>query len=282
MSFSLGRNATKVILSRAGALTDITEEMRGNWSSAGYNLGAFLANTDFIYLGQKHQFNNKYISFETVNSTPAKMKIEYRRTDTWEQFRRQYDQTDGFNKDGWISWEERLEWIKRDTRLISELSTLPGRDDDYWDQMYWIRISFDADLAAMTIRNIKTMFADGSYFPSIFPEINEYLPTGQADFMPQLELAKDFIVKELMQKNLISYEDQIKNIDDWALHCSYRAIVLILAPISGDERLIKVKVDMDRMAKETYVGAAASIDTNKNEVLDPIEREPGGMDWLTR
>lgn len=283
MSFVLKKNATRVFLSKAGVLTDITDAMRAGWTNPGLLFTGLSANTDFIYFGQRHAFNNKYVSLVGAgNTNPAKMKFEYWASDQWRTFHRPADGTNGFANSGWINWEERLEWTKRDTKLIPEFASLTQIDDEYWDQFFWMRISLDAAPTDFTVRNIKLMLADGSYFPQIYPELDQYLPTGQSDWMPQLELAKDFLIKELIQKNIISYEDQIKNIDDWTLHCSYRTIVLILAPITGDERLIKVREEMRKMADSTFIGAAASIDVDKNEILDPKEMEPGKMDWLSR
>lgn len=217
---------------------------------------------------------------EAVPAGNSILKAQYWNNSQWVDFDLFLDETNGFSRSGFVQWEERIEWIKRETESIPELSTLKFRE--YIDQHYWVKLTFLSNPSAFTLQAIKSLFSDDRSMEAIYPEIMQYLPVGKTNFLEQHELAKNYIVAHLIAKNVIQYEDQLKNLDQWALPATYKAISLILDPIPGDERLAEVKKTMRANAEKTMLGIAASIDKDKNETLELHEREQGASSFMKR
>lgn len=272
--------STRIYYSSAGVLTDITSEMQ-TFDTPDKSV-TWIASQDALYFGSPHKFNWRYIKMATGNTNAASLTAEYwSRDNGWQPFKLFIDETSGLKSSGFIQWEDnRPEWVKQDCSKITEVASLPYTEENDW--LFWMRLKLSSDSSAMTLSAIKYMLSDDRMMTAIHPEIFSYLPANQTDYLKQHELAKDFIVAQLKQRGVIAYEEQIKNPDEWLMAATYRTIALILAPIPGDDKLNLVKKEMASMAEVTSPGTAASIDTDRNEDLDPQERQPGQIMELGR
>lgn len=282
----LRSNSMKVILSDNGVLTDYSEEAR-TWANPAISL-SWVAAEDALYIGRPHQFNFLYVNVSTANSSPSALTVSYWNFSnrTWTPFTDLVDETGGLATSGFISWQEQSEldagtsiiWDKDDPARITGLDSLTWKRE-----LFFVKITLASNSSAATkIQAIKTLLSDDRLMTVIHPEIMEYLPSGETTFLKQHELAKDEIVNFLIVKGLISYEEQMKNPDDWILPATYKCLSLILAPISGDERLTQLKKDFAARANETLLMSAGSIDRNKSETLEKAEKEPGTERHLSR
>lgn len=270
---SLLRSKSLRVFHKSGSTwTDVTEAMR---IFGGVNLSvAWNSAVDSLYLGLPHKFSNRYIKTLGAPTPASAVTASYWNGSAWANFESFLDETDGFIKSGFIQWEERPEWRSAKPADVTDLAgNIP-----FTDLMYWIKLTRAVTLGVgdpIVIDAIKFLMSDDRSIATIYPEINQYLPTGQTDWLKQHELAKDSIIGSLIREGLIQYEEQIKNVEDWLLCASYKAIELVLDPITGDERLDKVKEKMAMNSKIQRRDAAATLDKNKNEVADPSEKEPG-------
>lgn len=273
----LRSKSSRVILSDNGVLSDKTEALR-TWGAPAV-AHAFVAAEDALYIGRAHKFQNTYSTKTAPAVGASTMTGSYWNGSAFIPLSSFLDETDGFATDGFLQWEDRAEWQKGSKLTIPELSTL-GFDVE----LFWIKLTLSAN-STLSLRAIVPLFSDDRLMQSIFPEIINYLPSGATDFLPQHEVAFQRIAQDLIQSGRISYVEQLKNVEDWMLPATYKAIVLILEPIIGDENLRKVKDDMEDNYKQTLLSASGSLDINKNEKLDPAEEEPanyGSIDVTRR
>jgi hypothetical protein len=273
----LRSKAIRVFYSDNGALSDKTEECR-TWGTPNFTF-SWVAAQDALYIGKPHKFNNVYLAIATVNTNPTVLTARYWDGSAWVPFTDTVDETSGLSASGFLQWEEKAAWVKEKPSLITGIDTLT-----FEQELYWVKITLSADTSASTsIKAIKQLLSDDRLLTTIHPEIMNYLPTGQADWMVQHELAYDVVVNDLIMSGAISYAEQIKNVEDYLLAASYKCVKLILDPIPGDERIKEVRDRMEINYKSALRKSAASIDTNKNEVLDdPDEVEPGFVSHLER
>jgi hypothetical protein len=266
----LRSKATRVFYSDNGTLSDKTEELR-TWGTPNFTF-SFVAAEDAIYIGRPHAFNHLYVAIATANSGGGSMTVQYWNGDAWASFTDLVDETAAFNASGFLQWEPlRLEWQREETQYITGLTSLT-----FEKQLYWVKITLSANSSANTsLRAVSKLLSDDRLFSSLYPEITNYYPSGQTDFLPQHELAKDAIVTDLINQGVIDYEDQIKSPDDLMLAATYRCAQMILEPIPGDERLGEVKKAMAKNAKDTLRTSSLSLDKNQNESLDVDEEDPG-------
>lgn len=287
----LRSNELRVLLEHAGSLTDISGEVRSfsnpgvptNWSKDGTAL----------FIGFRHRFNHRYIKTRKSGASigdPASgesssnLIVSYWNGSSWVAFTDVVDETSGLTESGFVVWEEKDDWCKDKSSNIPALSTYSNNPE-----LYWVKFTLDDGFDSITIQSVKFILSDDRAMVGIFPEIMQYLPNGKQDFLEQHESAKDSITTSLKVKGVISYQEQIKNPDDWLLAATYRAIDIILTPISGDERLLEVKRDI--AAKSAYMMnlSKASIDKDKSETLDDEEDPESNSStsgstsgWMTR
>lgn len=265
----LRSKAARIYLSQAAnPPVDLTEPLR-SWKAPDAVITSWAASTDAIYIGRPHKFNNRYISMGAANADQASLIVEYWNGSTWNSFTDLDDETNGFKSSGFIAWEEKPEWVKAPSTALPALASLGHKE-----MMFWIRLRLSANsISGFTVGAIKMLLSDDRSMQAIHPEVMQYLPSGQADFLPQHELAKDSIVAEMIRKGVISYEEQIKDIEQWMLAASYKCVSVILSVIPGDKNLAAVAEAMDDAYDKTRPELAATIDTNKNEIADASEKE---------
>lgn len=263
----LRSKAIRVFYSDNGTLSDKTETLR-TWGSPNFTF-SWVGAEDALYIGRPHKFSNFYVAMTTPSVLTPVMTAYYWDGTAWVAFTDILDETAGFSASGFIQWEEKGQWQKKKPSEITGLTSLT-----FEEELYWIKLTLATDTTASTVmRALQFLLSDDRLMVTIHPEVMNYLPTGFTDWLPQHELAKNSIVNELIVNGQMAYEEQIKNVEDWILACTYRCIELILDPIVGDERLVLVKETMKDHAKRAIRLSAASIDTNKNEILDPSEAD---------
>lgn len=275
----LRSKATRLFIQDAAGLRDATEAAR-TWSAP--NLAAALrANVDHLYIAREHSFNNMYLAVAVANAAPCNMVASYWNGRDWVGVTSFLDETSGLAQSGFIQFPEEGQnatWTKAKASSIAGLEA-----SGVETELFVLRLTFSANLSLNTeIRAVKTLLSDDRLMEVLFPEIRQYLPVGQNDFLPQHEAAKDAIVNYLIVKGVIQFEEQIRSPDEWMIAATYKTLELILAPIAGNEQLKEVKNEMARKAKEHLPMSAASLDKDKSEKLEVSERSPGSVRWLER
>ena len=146
--------------------------------------------------------------------------------------------------------------------------------------LYWARISFDADLDAGTIIDrIGYRFSNTLQLSAVDPDIEQYLAsweTGKADWNEQLVIASDHVVTDLKARGLIVHSGQILRIDEFSLATSYKCLALIYMVLGPDFefRLEKVKENY----KELMGARRFTFDMNRDgsEGIGEVSRSSSG------
>ena len=102
----------------------------------------------------------------------------------WTSFVDVVDETDGFSRSGFIVWENMAQnWVKKKPADISGITSYAHEVE-----LYWVKFTLaDNPTAAVLIDAVKFLLSDDRYLNSVFPGIQNYIPSGQTDFMPQHE-----------------------------------------------------------------------------------------------
>jgi hypothetical protein len=266
----LRSKSSRIFLSDNGSFSDLTEAARTYGTPSISH--SWIAAEDAIYVGRPHKFQNFYCAVLAAGTGVASMTAEYWNGTAWASFASFLDESAALSASGFLQWEEKPEWAIAKPAAIAELSGL-GFDTP----LYWIKLKLSADRSGLSIRSMTRLLSDDRLLGTIFPELLNYLPAGQTDFLQQHELAFQTIVQELTASGRIAYAEQLKNVEDWILPATYKAIEIVLDPIVGDENLRKVKDDMRKKYDALMLLAAGSIDLNMSEDLDPGETETSNM-----
>ena len=90
--------------------------------------------SDFYYIGLYKPFKDIYLEFVTADTNTPTATYEYHNGTTWVDLPNLKDDTQGFQRDGFIRWDF------DDNSQITESWKEVAVDSD---TLYWIRISFD-------------------------------------------------------------------------------------------------------------------------------------------
>jgi hypothetical protein len=277
----------KVLYSDNGTLSDVSEKLR-TWGTPDFSF-TWNASQDALYIGKRHKFNSLYCLLSTANENATTMTVSYWNAgqNTWLAFTDLVDETAGFTQDGFIQWEEPAtatvnqnvaNWDKEEASQITGLTSLTSKEE-----LYWVKVTLSADTTASSIARFCQLLSDDRLLVHAYPEIMQYLPSGETTFLKQHELAAMEIANELIVRGRIRHFDQIKRPDDYLLAASFKTIEIIFRPIQGDERLAAVKQDFAGKAARALDLVFSNLDANQSEALEESETEDDTvMRWQTR
>lgn len=242
---SINRNITRAILNS-------TEETLKTQSTSQDALSFVLTTSDKFYLGFNEPFASRYFEFATPNTNSSSVVIKYWNGTAYAAVEDPIDQTLGFTRDGFLSWQNKTDWKAHAQTGVAD------------QELYWIEITVTADLSAGTsLQSVTNLFCDEILLRSYYPEVvanSRYLPPSRTNFMDQLVAAKDLVVLRLKQDGIIKDESEILDINEVAVAATHATAWIILHPIAVDDgdrerareafnnfnrELNKVKLDFD-------------------------------------
>ena len=177
---------------------DATEEM------SDYTVDTFteaFTGGGFIYIGFRKPINSIYLGLSTPSD--AKLSIQaFRFTTTFEEMDI-IDRTSGLTRSGFIKWD-------RSTGQENK-TTVNGLN------RFWYRIDVPEPTAELVFTGVNIVFSDYNDLKEEFPNITEYLPTGQQSFIGFHQAARKQIIQTLSNRGRRVYGDGPKKIDQWDL-----------------------------------------------------------------
>jgi len=195
----------RVFVSDGGVLTDITLDANdfreGSASMA-------LTTDDYLYIASERPFNSRYFKLSAYNAISANATVEIWGSNGWFTAVDVVDGTNGFSEDGYIRFnldrENSQSWTKQDdSKNVLDV----GSQVDVF-RMYWLRVSFSADLTGTTaLRHIGTLFSSDNDLFSYYPDLRNTglmnaWETAKADWIEQSFAAASEILRELRRKSI--------------------------------------------------------------------------------
>jgi len=238
-----------------------------------------------LYIATDFPFNHLYFNFgENVNAQPVNLSIKYHSNNDWVPVAYSTDGTLGFSQSGFIEFtpDKDESWDKESTNyggdIIHDLSTIKVYD------MYWVKITFDADMDDVDFNWIGNLFSNDTDLYSEFPIFADQtfltaFSAGKLDWKEQHVKASELIIQELKRKNIIFGAEQILD-RDILMPASVSKVAEIIYNAFGrdynDNRDNARKEYDKRMDLSRYV-----IDTNDNAIKEPYEIK-SSQGWLSR
>lgn len=254
---ALNRYRTRTILNS-------TETTADTVSLNGSALSFVFQDSDSFYVGFEHRFASRYFKMETANTNAATLSVEYWDGSAWQAVEDLIDQTNGMTQSGFIGWQNLKDWKSNELTPVDD------------KKLYWVRIQTDTTFSAGTeLEAVVNLFSDDNDLRGYYPEIandTRFFPSGRTDFLEQHRLAKEDVIRRLMQRNTIKHEGQIIDINAVnaaAVHaCAYN----ILAPIATSEAMIQLRDQAKQRFDEEISELSLKVDTDDDGTLSEVER----------
>jgi hypothetical protein len=254
------RNTTRTILNstETTAKTDTV-----NSSVLAFNL----LTTDLFYIGFKKPFASRYFNLSVLNVVAATLSVKYWDGTDWESVEDLIDQTSGFTKSGFLSWQNQNDWRALKLAPISDV------------EHFWIQISVSANLTTETaLQSVSNLFCDDNLLRAYYPELvtdARYLPSGRTDFMEQMVAAKDLVVTRLKQDHLIKDESEVLDINEVAISATHATAWIILNPIARSDGEKEMRNDAFAAFNRELNKVKLSLDLNNSGVIELQEEHEG-------
>ncbi len=226
-----------------------------------------LTTSQKLYLAYKKPFSTRYFHFSTLNTNAATLTVKYWNGSSFVAVEDLIDQTSGFTKNGFISWENLTGWTTREAA--------PWADQ----ALYWIEITTSANLSAGTIlQAVLNIFTDSSLLSRHYPELvddTRWLPPGKTDFLEQFVAATDMVITRLKQDQIILDESQILDPNEVALAATHFAAHVIYYPVTRDIEEDKRAYAAESKGNKELNKVRLDLDLNNSGVIEDNEKEAG-------
>lgn len=209
----------RILISKNGTITDLTTILNDHKKND--YTPAIISAEDAIYIGSIYPFNHKWIEVSTVNAAPANAIVQIWNDEKWEDAVDEIDYTaitgGTLFESGILQFRPHIDKGWSSESESNDVTDLTGTEIY---NMYWIKITFTADLSAgMVLKYIGNRFSSDSdlftYYPDLSnPGLMEAFEAGKTDWNDQHFAAADAIIQHLATKSIILDKSQIL---DWSL-----------------------------------------------------------------
>jgi hypothetical protein len=195
-----------------------------------------VAAEDAIYIGKQFPFNNFFFWMgSTVNAEASTMTVEYWSNDEWVEAVDILDATSSggatLARNGAVQFSPDIDY---NWTIVNDTSESGNHvPDDLADftiyNLYWIKITFSADLTAGTVlKRLSYAFTTDSTIVGIDHEIEDFLSHfSQDDYTKQIIAASEETVDELQVRGLLVDEGQVIRIGEVGRAVAYKALEII-------------------------------------------------------
>lgn len=272
----------RIFYSDNAILVDLSTTLN-DYHNATYPISGFIAAQDAIYIGNSVPFNHVYFKLSAYNTNSAIMSVSYWNGREWIAAAEVIDETSvvgkSFGQSGFVTWTPSKDelWSMDDTNYKS--STVTGLTSVVIYDQYWLKISFSANLSAISLDWIGQKFSDddtlGAEFPDLVrPAVMTAWETGKTSWEEQHVIAADIIGKDLMAKGLILEKGQILDRFDLDRPAVQKVAEIIYGGLGADY------ADQKAAARKEYDNrlnvALPKVDANMNGRIDSTERTQTG------
>jgi hypothetical protein len=261
----------------AGTLYDYSKEMNDYFSST---VSMDIDHTnDYLYIGSHYPFASIYFKVGTPSSLGINPSISYWNGSSWVGAVEVIDETEGFSKSGYISFQiDRFKssWTRDDTRMGGTTTErIAGLGDLNIYDLYWLRISFDGS-DEVGLSWVGHNFITDNDLKVEYPAFNNStliaaVESGKTNWESQIVRASRLVVEDLVQKRIIKSQNQI--IDRRKLmSMTVAKTAEIIYTILGDDYLDQRREAAAEYSRRSKV-SMLNIDENMDGDLDLAERK---------
>lgn len=150
----------------------------------------FISAEDSIYVGFEKPINTFYVEMSTANSNDVTMTVKYYNGSTFAAVTNLFDDTDGLQRSGFVSWKRKID----DSNWDEALTTINSVEQ------YWYKVDLSGDSSAMVIKGINIVFSDDQDLKRELFEISNYLPSGESTHILSHVAARDEIIQTINLK----------------------------------------------------------------------------------
>jgi hypothetical protein len=193
-----------------------------------------LTDDQYAYIGAEVPFNNLYFDVGVANQLAASAKIDVWWGNAWVPVAEIFDQTKVGNatlgKSGRISWS--LDWLKG-WDIENETRFVDGLQDFKIYEMFWLRLSFTANLTATTAINyigqkLCTERDLEDKYPDLIREaVKESYDEDKTTWDRQIYLATEDVIRALKARGKLWHRGQIFDHTVWTAACVEKTAELV-------------------------------------------------------
>lgn len=266
---------TRILYSDNGTISDLSNEVN-NFHSESFELSDFVANEDYLYVGNIVPFNHFYLKMATASIASATMSVDYWSGQQWRPVVELIDNTEGLTQDGFITWvpDRDYAWVQSDTGGGSGQEITGLTSVTIYDK-YWIRISFNNDLTdACSLSWLGQKFSSDEDLGSEYPElvtsnVLTSFEAGKTSWEEQHVKAAELIVRDLIKQKIIFAKGQILERESFMLPSVSKVAEIIFNSFGDDyqdQKLAARNEYKSRLDKSIY-----DVDYNLDGELEPGE-----------
>lgn len=274
----------RVIHSDNGTLLDLSQVLRDFYADSASL--PIVAAQDYLYLGSEFPFNHRYIQIDEANSETSAISVHIWDGQEWKECVDVFDGTKVAGKtlaqSGIISWwlNKDHTWQRDDTSYNNQ--TITGLSSATIYDLYWVRITFSANLSASTsLKYVGQKFSNiddlrGEYPDLVRPDVMQSFETGKVDWLEQEIRAAELIGEDLKSRGVIFSKDQILSYEEFKTASIHKVAELIYSPFNEEKRTVCHGKFKAAMNKKIF-----KIDENESGRLD-IQEKVQTQGWLSR
>jgi hypothetical protein len=268
------------LLKKVGTVSDISLDNQDD----SVILQSNFSTNDYLYIGQLYPFNNFYYWLKVANSNSAKMKIEYWSNNGWIEAIDLLDGTNAFAKSGLVQFSPNKDSV---WTYIEDTLNHTGFDlntKSIYNQ-YWIRISFDTNLSALTTFNkIGYAFTSTQQLNKLDVEINSFYASfenGKSDWIKEILTASELLILDLKTRNVLVSREQILKIEDVSILTDLKALELIYSNLGKayDDKRERIIKDYEFLIKSFN---NFTVDKNQTGLASKDQMPISNNAWLSR
>lgn len=273
----------RIVFSDNGTLIDCSNELKDYRSNS--KVIPFVAAQDKLYIGSRLPFNHLYFKLKVVNAITSTMTVKYYDGSNWVPVVELMDETNGWKNSGFVTFTPNRDtkWQMTSTNYggetVSGLTTLNIYD------MYWIQISFSADLTGTTeLAWAGQLFSNDDDLCSEFTDLRKSnvmyaFESGKSDWQEQHAKAGELMVQDLINKGIISDGDNILSREDYTAASVQKCAEIIF---NGFGDAYKDNKESARIEYERRLNKRINrVDVNKSGAEETKERY-ATSGWVSR
>lgn len=232
-------------------------------------------NRDCIYIGTRLPFNHIYFKMESAQIVTPVMKVEYYTGQSWQEVVEVLDETEGFTKSGFIQFTPNRGSSWSQVTVGESNSPISGLGSKVIYDLYWIKLSFDADLVDVDLGWVGSLFSNDTDLGTEYPDLVRAttltsFKVGKTNWEEQHARAASILIDDLVNKGIILGKEQIL---DWRefTNASICKVAELAFNAFGDDYIDNTvnarKEYNERLSKRFY-----RVDKNNNAIEEPFER----------
>jgi len=163
-----------------------------------------LTTADKLYIGYQKMIRSVFFLINTPSTGSRKIKVEFFDGSSWVEAY-SVDDTKGFTRSGFISWDLPLDDAEKVTVNSEEL--------------WWVRLSVTVNTSAVALQAVSGVFSDDAELKKEFPRIMDTgFLLGQTSHALIHEATRDEIVQKFRNKGVRSkFADKYRRLTFWDL-----------------------------------------------------------------